>query len=106
MQRHQVRQEDPLDSPVHADRSVDIQERGEEVLPLVGVSVCREHFGGGTGVAAVVHLGGDVSVDGPAELKVEDVAGDEPCEHEDSEGDVAARFIFEVFEDFGSLLSS
>lgn len=34
------------------------------------------------------------------------MTGDQPCEHEDTESDIATHFVFEVFEDFGSLHAS
>lgn len=33
------------------------------------------------------------------------MAGDQPCDHENTECDIAAQLIFEVFEDFGGLVA-
>ena len=103
LEGQQEAQEDPLDGAVHANGTVEVQERVEEVGELVGVTVVGDHFGGLARIAAVRHLGGHFLEDGPAEHGVEDVARDQPGDHENAERDVAGPLELEIFEDFGRL---
>lgn len=73
------------------------------MFPSIGVSVGANHFRRGPRVTAICHLSGDFLVDGPAQLRVKDVTGNQPGDHEDAKGDSARRFILEILEDFGSL---
>ena len=59
---------------------------------------------GGVGeVAAGSHVDGCVGVDGPADHHVENVAGDDPGDDEETEGVVAGVGVAHIFEEFGGL---
>ena len=68
---------------------------------------CRDERGllrGGVGeVAAGSNVDGCVGVDGPADHHVENVAGDDPGDDEETEGVVAGVGVAHIFEEFGSL---
>ena len=77
-------------------------ERLEEVYPVVDF----ERPGKvriAASVAAVIDLSRRVRVDGVGHSQVENVASDDPDEHEHAEGDVAGELELEVFQDLGTL---
>lgn len=104
LQRQKAGKEDPFDGAVHANWAADVLEGIKQVSPAVGVCVGGSHLRSGTGVAAVRHPGRDVLVDGPAQLRVVDMARDEPCYHEHTKSDIAGGLVLQVFQDFGRLV--
>lgn len=56
-------------------------------------------------VAARRHIDGRIGVDGPADHHVEDVAGNDPADNEDTKGIVASVGVAHVLEKLGSLQS-
>lgn len=93
LQCQKAGKEDPLDGAVHADWAADVLEGVKQIPPAVGIRIGGSHFRSGTGVAAVRHLGWDVLVDGPAQLRVVDMARYEPRNHEHTKSDIAGGLV-------------
>lgn len=73
-------------------------------LRCVGCGDERGVLRGGIGeIAAGCHIDWGVCVDGPADHHVENVAGDDPGDDEETEGVVAGVGVAHVFEEFGGL---
>lgn len=95
-------EEHPLEGWVETDGIVQAEVWAEHVREGVW-RVGRDELACRARVAAVGEVEGELVVDGPADDRVDDMAGEEPGTHEQTEADVAGSLVFEVLEDFGSL---
>lgn len=100
----QEAKEYPLDRGVHANWVLHAQEGSEHVRNAIRVTVRADHLCGTARVAAVGHCLRDGLVSRPPHNVIQDVAGDDPGGHEDTEGDVAGVLELEVLENLGRLL--
>lgn len=105
LQEEQHREEGPFDRVVIAHQPIGVPERLEQVKGSLvgGQSEGAGKVTLGTGEAAVRDDGGRVRVDRVADHQVQDVAGDEPGDHEDDEHEVAGGGVAEIFEALGEL---
>ena len=65
---------------------------------LIGVPIVRDHFGCRSGITAVRHPRGNLLKDGPAQQGVQYMTRDQPCDHENNEGNVASQLVTKVLQ--------
>mgnify|MGYP006900020139 CR=1 FL=1 len=98
LEEKEKREENPLDTTIHADGPVDVLERVKEMVPPVRVSICAVHPPGSARVAAIRDHPRDSLVDRPAQSKIDDVASNEPRDQEDAKSNIAAHFVSKILE--------
>lgn len=96
-------QEGPFDVVVPAHQSVRISERLDEMIEVVRHVQWSLDFGVGALITSVADFLRNLGVDGVAHEQIQDVAGNEPDQHECDKCDVAGCLEMQVFEDFCQL---